>query len=164
VVLEVNNGVLEIRTDGDINELKQPIRVHLTGITLETAAISGATSLDLRTPLNGTSFSLSIEGAAHFRGTVYVKSLGVDLQGAAVAEIDGMINELNAETTGASSLSADKLAAVEATVHASGASNSSLRADSVLDAKASGASSIIYSGNPKVLEKEVNGASSISRQ
>lgn len=164
VITEVNNGTLEISMSGEVNNMNQPVKIHLTGSTLEAAEVSGACSLNMKSPLNGNSFRLALSGAANFRGTVYLKELNVNLEGASFAEIGGMTNEFKAQASGASTLNGDKLSTVKATVRASGASNATLRADSMLDAKASGASNISYTGNPPQLVKEIHGASGISNE
>lgn len=163
VVTEVNNGTLEISLNGEVNNLKDAIKVHLTGAALEAAEVSGACSLNMKSPLNGNSFRLALSGASNFRGTVYLKELNIDLGGASFAEIGGMANEFKAEVSGASTFNGDKFSAVKATVRSNGASNATLHADSMLDAKASGASTISYTGNPPQLIKESHGASDISR-
>ena len=160
---EVNNGTLNIHLTSEVNNLSQPVKVHLEGPSLEAAQLSGACSLDLLAPLNGKNFRIDLHGASSFEGTVYLKDLQMSLSGASIAKVAGMTNSFSAEATGASTLNGEKLSAVKAVVKSEGASNTSLRADSSLNAKASGASFITYTGDPVVLEKESSGASEIHK-
>jgi hypothetical protein len=161
---EVNNGTLEISIKGEINNVEQPIKIHLQSASLEAANLQGACRLDLLSTLNGTDFRLDLSGASSFRGTIYMKNVIVNMDGAATAEIGGMTNRFTANVSGASTLNADKFSSVVANVKADGASNASILADSSLDAEANGAATISYKGNPVIVGNTTDGAGNISKE
>lgn len=161
---EVKEGVLCISNKDDIQNLKQPVKIHIQSAELNKVKMTGACSFDLKSPLNNTNFDIDLSGASSFYGTIYNTETKIDMTGASVAEIGGITNLLTIKASGASSLNASKLSSIHADVEANGASNTSLSADSSLQAKASGASSISYSGNPVQIDKQSSGASTIKKK
>jgi hypothetical protein len=163
VKLEVRGDVLNISYSEDVDNLDQPVRIHLTGSALEAVKLAGACDFKLLSNLNGDHFRLGLSGASSFTGTLYMKRVNVELSGASTAELGGITNFFNVETSGASTLRAGKLSSAVTVVKSSGASNATLQADSTLDAEANGASTISYKGEPVVVEKE-SGASTIRKE
>jgi len=149
---------------GEVNNIDQAIKIHLQGPSLEAATLEGACRLDLLSTLNGNNFNLELEGASSFRGTIYMKEVIVNMEGASTAEIGGMTNRFTANVSGASTLNADKFSSVVANVKADGASNATIQADSSLDAEADGAATISYKGNPVMVGSDTEGAGNITRE
>lgn len=164
VVTEVKNGTLFIAVNEVISGMRDPIRVHIQSPELNKLRMSGACSFQLNAPLNKPIFDLHLSGASSFKGTLYNTETVFEMTGASVAEIGGITNQLNIHVSGASSLDAEKLSAVHADVEASGASNTNVSADSTLKAKASGASSISYSGKPLKVDKQSSTGSSVEEK
>ena len=99
------------------------------------------------------------------RGTVTgVKTDGLKLEvsGASRINISGEVRDLNADLSGASHLEAENLKTEKTNVEASGASKATVFVIDSLNADASGASRIIYAGNPREVKKDASGASSVS--
>lgn len=163
LVTRNENGMLVIYTEGDVDKLKHPVKVHLQSAALEKVDMSGACSFRLNGPLNNTALAIELSGASVFSGTVYNKTLSVNMTGASQAEIGGITNRFDAKGSGASQLEAKTLSAVEVLVEATGAAQMSVSADSTINAKASGASSIDYSGKPVHVNKDESGASAIEQ-
>lgn len=106
--------------------------------------------------------NLNISGATDATVTnVQSEDLEIRASGAAKIEINGAAANLNADLSGASKLNAENLQTVRARVEASGASKAVIFASEAVDADASGASRIIYSGNPAAIKKDASGASKI---
>ena len=164
VLTEVKDGTLYISVDEKIYGTRDPIRIHIQSPELNKVKMSGACSFDLRSPLNNAAFNLDLSGASSFSGTLYNSQTEIEMTGASVAEIGGITNQLTAHTSGASSLDAEKFSAVHVKIESSGASNSSLFADSSLQAKASGASSISYSGHPSKTEQHTSSGAIIEEK
>jgi hypothetical protein len=160
----VNNGTLEISLKGDDNNIDQPIKIHLQGASLEAANLEGACGLDLLSTLNGKNFNLDLSGASSFHGTIYMKEVTVNMEGASTADIGGMTNRFTANVSGACTLNAAKFSSVIANVKADGASNASIQADSSLDAEANGASTISYKGNPVIIQNNTGGVGNITKE
>lgn len=106
---------------------------------------------------------LDISGASSANVTgVKTEGLKIDASGASKIEISGEARELIISVSGASKVMAENLKSERAKVEASGASKALIYASEAVDADASGASRIVYSGNPKSVSKDSSGASSVS--
>ena len=68
---------------------------------------------------------------------------------------------MNVDASGASKIDAENLKVVNAEIDASGASGITIFVSGQLNADASGASKIVYSGNPTNVEKSASGASAV---
>lgn len=106
---------------------------------------------------------LDVSGASSATANnVKAESLTIDASGASKIEISGEARVLTVDLSGASRLEAGNLKTTRANVEASGASKAVVFASEVIEADASGASRISYSGNPKSVSKDASGASSVS--
>lgn len=137
---EVRGGTLEISTEKRLSP-KSPIRVRISAPNIENLEVSGVSKVTLTNLKN--------------------ESLKVDASGASKIKVDGETKNLEVELSGASRLEAENLKAENVSVDGSGASNASVYVSGDLKADLSGASKVIYSGNPKNLEKSTSGASSV---
>jgi hypothetical protein len=90
--------------------------------------------------------------------------LGIQVSGMSKLKLEGETTELNIEVSGASSVDAESLRSKTATVDASGTSKVSVFVSESLNSEASGASKILYSGNPANVEKETSGVSSVHQK
>ena len=106
---------------------------------------------------------LDVSGASTaMASNVKTENLKLETSGASRIEISGEARSIEVEVSGASKLDADNLKTERAKIEASGASKASIFASEAIDVNASGASKIMYSGNPKSVSKDASGASSIS--
>ena len=138
---EVNDGVLNISSESSIKS-KNTIRVRISAPDIDSIGASGASKVsvtDLKT-----------------------SDLKLDASGDSKVTLAGEAGNLSVELSGASGLEAEGLEAETVSVDASGASCASVNVLEQLEAKAAGASKIIYSGSPKKVEKKSSGASSIT--
>ncbi len=140
---EVDGDVLKIEYEKDINS-KTPIRVRISAPDIERIESSGASKITMADLKNSL--------------------LDLDSSGASRISVAGETARLNAQVSGASNIDADNLKAADADVDASGASRAYVNVTGKLKADASGASHVIYSGNPSNVEKESSGASSIKQK
>lgn len=92
------------------------------------------------------------------------EELYLDCSGASKINVSGETTRLYVNVSGASKVGAGGLKSQDANIDASGASNVDTFATGNLQAKASGASRITYSGGPKSVEKRSRGASSIEER
>ncbi len=95
-------------------------------------------------------------------GSVETDVFEVDLSGASRLTLgSGTTGKLKANLSGASSLKASELVAGDADIDVSGASSAITNVTGSLDAEASGASSVRYSGDPKSVKERASGGSSV---
>lgn len=140
VELEVRDRVLHIRTTRNIRP-SHSIKVVLTSNALEGASFSGASQLTVH-QLTGSKFYLETTGASK-------------------ATLDGVVDELVANLTGASNLHAESLQTKTAQVSVTGAGNAQIAVSDTLKVSITGAGKVEYIGNPPHLEREITGAGSI---
>lgn len=107
--------------------------------------------------------NLDLSGASR-ASVAGVDSNNVKLEasGASQIEISGTAQDLTASLSGASKLDAANLRALRANIDASGASKAQIFASESVTADTSGASKIVYAGNPATVNKDASGASSIA--
>ena len=140
------------------------------------AAVSGFTAReDLKVEVSGAStasftdiqvraLDAEVSGASTLSGEIDASSFAnVRLSGASTAELKGRAEKLSAFASGASSLRLGDFAVGDVIFNVSGASNGMVNASGTLSGKATGASHIIYRGNPTLGDIETSGGSSIGR-
>jgi hypothetical protein len=140
---EVNDGVLEIESEGRISPSGK-ILVRISAPDITELDVSGAANVTL----NGVKNS----------------NLAVEASGASKLRIAGVTTKLTVETSGASKVDADDLKTGNATVDGSGASHVELNVSGELNADLSGASHVTYSGTPTAVHKKTSGAGSVSQK
>ena len=117
------------------------IKVVISSPTRSGAKISGAVRLTA-TQLAGPEFAFQSTGASR-------------------VTLDGSVDELLADMTGASELKANGLQTKTAEISTTGAADAELAVSEILKVAITGAGKVSYSGNPKTVEKHITGAGSI---
>jgi len=117
------------------------VRVVLSSPTRVGARTSGAVKLDAK-QLSGTRFALESRGASR-------------------VSLDGNIDELLVDMTGASQLAASSLQTKTSEISTTGAADAEIAVAETLKVAITGAGKITYSGNPATIEKHISGAGSI---
>jgi predicted DNA binding CopG/RHH family protein len=140
---EVQNGVLKIETTESIKS-QNPINIRVSAPDIASIEASGASRV-------------TAEGLRN-------SSLAIDTSGASKISLNGETEALSVDVSGASNIDAESLKTQTAAVEASGASHVSLFVTGRLTSKASGASRIVYTGNPANVEKKTSGASSVRQK
>ena len=135
---DARGGTLHISTEGRVSP-KSPLRVRILAPDIDNVEASGASKVSL----NGVKNS----------------ALGIDSSGASKISVEGTTRTLTVDVSGASNIDASNLTAENANVDASGASHVTVNASNDVQADASGASKIYYSGTPKNVSKKASGAS-----
>src|SRR6266516_285897 len=117
------------------------IKVVISSPTRTGAKISGAVKLTAN-QLSGPRFAMESTGAAEVK-------------------LDGNIDELLADMTGASELHAGGLQTKTTEISTTGAADAETAVSETLKVAITGAGKVSYSGNPKTIEKHISGAGSI---
>ena len=139
---EVKDGVLHIRTTRNIRP-RHSIKVVLTSNALEGASFRGATELTAH-QLTGSRFYLETSGASK-------------------ATLDGAVDELIANITGAADLRAESLQTKTAKVSVTGAGDARIAVSDDLKVSITGAGKVEYIGDPHI-ERKITGAGTIRRR
>ena len=140
VKTEVRGGVLHIETERHVST-ENGLRIRISAPDIENIDASGVAKVTLTNVKN--------------------RELRVDTSGASKLYLNGETGRLSVEGSGASFVDAENLKAEAANVNASGASRVVVFATGELRSDASGASRIVYSGSPTIIEKTSSGASSV---
>ena len=117
------------------------IKVSISSASREGAKLTGAARLTAN-QLSGHSFAVESTGAAKIT-------------------LDGKIDDLVTDMTGASKLEAASLQTKTAEISSTGASHAEVAVSEALNVSITGAGKVIYSGNPPTVEKHITGAGSI---
>lgn len=140
---EVRNGTLYVESKKSFNT-KKAIHLKISAADVQAMGISGACKTSVKN-IKADRFELDVSGASN-----------VTVQGEAAS--------LKIDSSGASEIDTEKLTARSVNVSTSGAGTTRVFASEEISADASGASKIIYSGDPKVVNKKDSGASSVTKK
>jgi hypothetical protein len=119
------------------------IKVIISSPTRSAARIRGAVKLSVK-QISGPAFALDASGASHVL-------------------LDGNIDHLLADMTGASELEASRLQTKTAEISTTGAGDAEVAVAEMLKVAITGAGKVTYSGNPTI-EKHITGAGSVRRK
>jgi len=114
--------------------------------------------------IKATSVKLSASGASTFKGDVSADKMSYDINGASTTDVDGTTTELIVSASGASNFRGGDLQAVSCTIQATGASSANINVSKTIDATASGASSIHYTGDATISKIDVSGSSTVKKR
>ena len=137
---DVSGDTLHLRTREQLRPT-HGIRVVISSPTRTAATLSGAVKLTAK-QLSGPRFALQSRGASQ-------------------VFLDGNIDELLADMTGASELAAGALQTKTAEISTTGAGDADIAVAETLKVAITGAGKVKYSGNPGKIEKHITGAGSI---
>ena len=140
---EVRNGVLYLKAEKGFNS-KEGVVVRLTVPDLTKIDATGASKFHVQGVKND-----------HFE---------VHTTGASSVVASGVTKDIEIRATGAGEIDTHSLRAATATVRSTGAAKVDVYASEQLDANASGAGEIVYSGDPKVVNKHTSGAASVNKR
>jgi len=139
---DVSGDTLHLRTHDQIWPT-HGIKVSISSPTRAAARIRGAVRLTVK-QLTGPTFALEASGASR-------------------VSLDGNIDGLLADMTGASKLEASGLQTKTAEISTTGAGNAEVAVAETLKVAITGAGKVTYSGNPTI-EKHITGAGSVRRK
>jgi len=155
----VRSGTLTVQLDGTVNT-RLAIKAHivtpnLNGITVEGASSAG--TLGLRGDI-----VVIVSGASRLNLNGKFGTLKVQLDGDSHLSASGSARVCDLTAGGGSTATLEPLDVGAARANCSGASTVSFGSLQQIDFVAKGASSINYTGSPKVVRSDADGASSIS--
>lgn len=139
----VSDDTLHVRTRDHVWPT-HGIKVVVSSPTRTGGRIRGAVKLTVK-QLSGSTFALESKGASE-------------------VSLDGSIDRLLVDMTGASQLAADGLKAKTAEISTTGAGDAEVSVTDSLQAVITGAGKVTYSGNPPTIKKQITGAGSIRRK
>jgi hypothetical protein len=136
----VSDDTLHLRTRDHVWPT-HGIKVVISSPTRAGGRIRGAVKLTVK-QLSGPTFALEAKGASE-------------------VSLDGSVDRLLVDMTGASQLAADGLKTKTAEISTTGAGNAEVAVTDSLKVVITGAGKVTYSGNPPTIKKQITGAGSI---
>jgi|SRR5580704_1171534 len=143
---------------------KAGLKAKINMPAIEAVDLRGACSGSINGFKGGKDLKVNVEGASTITGEIQAVKLTLEAGGASQIKLTGKARECRAEAQGASQLHLGDLAVEKAVVQLDGASSGAVKASDKLDYELNGASHLDYRGSPKIGNKEVQGASSVSPQ
>ena len=137
---DVSDGTLHLRRREHL-WATHGIKIVISTPTQTGGRIRGAVKLTVK-QLSGPSFALESKGASE-------------------VTLDGSVDRLLVDMTGASQLVADRLQAKTAEISTTGAGDADVAVTDTLKVVITGAGKVTYSGNPPTIKKQITGAGSI---
>lgn len=134
----------------------------VTVVDLSKISLSGVAEVTMN-EINFKNLECNISGASAIKASNFTgEKLLIEASGASVVKINGTVNSFKADFSGASHLKGKNLKVKNtANINGSGACRFTIDCENEVNADLSGASSLAIYGNPKSVNEEVSGASSI---
>ena len=162
--------LLDVSVDGGWSRLGVKPNTSLQNVTLKAVVtmpeitaldLSGASVAKVDDGITKGTLTLDFSGASRLDGAFTCGDAKVTLSGASHADLSGRTGNLRVAASGASHADLGRFQAKDVVAEANGASEVSVTAAGKLDTDASGASTILYGGNPTTVDRRTSGASSI---
>ncbi|HEU5364140.1 MAG TPA: head GIN domain-containing protein [Hanamia sp.] len=163
---EVKDGVLNISYNGSaIRFSSNPrLRAYISFKTLQSLEGSGACDFMINGNFKGNNLRIKLSGACDIKGNINFENVDLNLSGASTVKIKGSVTNIKISASGASDIKNYDLVADNCIADISGASDIKITVNKSLNAKASGASSLYYKGNPEKKDVSSSGASAVSQR
>lgn len=160
-VEQVGNTVkIGLRPFTAVTNAHMQARISLPTLTsIETSGASRASVTGFRTDRNT---QINVSGASEVRGDMETGNLAADVSGGSTLRLNGRGSAVRATASGASTIDLREYVAGDADVEASGASRIDVNTAGTLNATASGASTVRYTGHPALGLVDESGASTVS--
>ncbi len=138
------------------------LRARITLPTLGGLDVSGASRAGVKGFQSDKNMLIKVSGASEIDGDMATGHLAADVSGGSTLRLNGRGSTVHAMASGASTIDLRDFAANGADVDASGASRIELDTSGTLNARASGASTVHYTGHPALGRVDESGASTVS--
>jgi hypothetical protein len=140
------------------------LRASVTMPQLRGLAVSGASRGTISGFSSTDDLDMTVSGASRVTGDITAGDIGLDVSGASTVQLEGSADNMVAIVSGASTCNLDDFPVSDADVNISGASTSTINLDGTLDANVSGASTLLYIGEPTMGIINVSGASTLKER
>lgn len=143
----VSNNRLNITTKNGNSFTNGHFKIYITAPVINEIKSSGAATVVIKNILKSNDkITLESSGASTITGEADAPDISTEASGAAEIKIFGRTKNYNAEASGSATIKTKDLMSETTKVHASGAATANVYSSVRLDADASGAASITYTG------------------
>jgi Putative auto-transporter adhesin, head GIN domain len=152
---------LKIRLRGITSLQHVTLRASVTMPELSGLTVSGASRGTVSDFSSAEDLNITVSGASMVTADITAGDIGFDVSGASLVQLEGSAADMVAVVSGASTFDLGDFAVTDANVKISGASTGTINLDGRLDANVSGASTLLYIGDPVMGVINVSGASTL---
>ena len=140
------------------------LRASVTMPELSGLTISGASRGTVSDFSSTGALNITVSGASRVTGDITAGDIGFDVSGASTVRLEGSADNMIAVVSGASTFNLADFTVYDANVSVSGASTGTINLDGRLDADLSGASTLLYIGDPMMGTINVSGVSTLRQK
>jgi hypothetical protein len=140
------------------------LRASVTIPQLHGLTVSGASRGTVYDFSSTEDLDITVSGASRLTGDITAGDVDFDISGASTIQLEGSANDMDAIVSGASLFKLGGFIVNNADVNISGASTGTINLTGRLDADLSGASRLLYIGEPTMGTINVSGASTLSKK
>ena len=140
------------------------LRALVTIPQLRGLAVSGASGGSVSEFSSTEGLNITVSGASRVTGDITAGNAEFEVSGASTVRLEGSADNMTARVSGASLFSLDDFTVNNAQANISGASTGTINLDGRLDANVSGASTLLYIGDPVMGTINVSGASTLGKK
>lgn len=158
---KVSSGTLDIRTKRGVST-NEKMTVHIVVPNLKSVNLSGVCSLNSKGLIKSDNMEIETSGSSNVNLELECDDLELESSGASSISLKGTAENVEIDASGASSIKAYSLVSENADIDISGSSGVRITVQNKINAKASGASSVNFKGNPKDVRQSKSGAASIN--
>jgi hypothetical protein len=140
------------------------LRASVTMPQLRGLTVSGASRGTVYDFSSTEGVNITVSGASRVTGDITAGNVEFDISGASTIQLEGSANDMVAVVSGASRFNLGGFTVNNADVNISGASSGTVNLNGRLDADLSGASTLLYIGEPIMGTINISGASTLRKK
>jgi len=143
----------------NVHKLKSTrgIFVEIRYNDLERIVSTGSSSIEHEGTFVVSELEVDMTGTGSVRMALEAERLKLNLSGAGLVELMGMVDRQDITISGAGGYQAVELVSRDCHITLSGLGGAKVYVNNLLDATITGVGGIVYSGRPKVIEKQITG-------
>ncbi|MEM9819619.1 MAG: head GIN domain-containing protein [Bacteroidota bacterium] len=158
---KVDGNTLKVTTTNKGIYNYESCAVHVVVKDLNQIIATGGSDIYGVNTIQQNELRMRLTGGSDVEMELDLKTLHCKLTGGSDAEFKGQVNHMIVEARGGSDLEAKRLTVNKCELDVRGGSDAHVHVKEELDARATGASDIYYSGNPSVVHEKARGSSDI---
>jgi hypothetical protein len=163
ILTKVEGDVLVVYTEVNIRDAEAK-KVYVTMKQVKSLNASSAGDIIGQSPVKTDEIEIDASSAGDIKLEVYTKEIEVDISSSGDVTLKGESDVLEADLSSAGNLNASELRVREAEVNVSSAGDADINVSEKLQARASSAGDVHYTGNPKYVDAHSSSAGSIHKR
>lgn len=158
----VSGGRLQIKTEKDFCDVG-PITVYVNAKSFSGVSLSGTVDVSSKGRINTGDFNLELSGNSKVDLDIVAANFKTSSSGSSEIVLKGQARSHKLELSGAGAIEAFDFVVADYRIESSGAVDCKINVLNTLNVESSGASDIQYRGNPKQVNNDQSGSSSIRK-